>query len=151
SEGFEHARRELLLAVVARRVAHHALVLVELLLEEQRVVPGELGLHLVPLHCMRSRITARPWPTPMQSDTAAYLPPDCCSSRATVSARRAPEAPSGWPMAIAPPFGLTRASLKSTFISFRQPSTWLANASLISMMSIFFRSRLARSSARGIA
>src|SRR5260221_647699 len=62
----------------------------------------------------------------MHSDTAAYLAPDCCISRATVSARRAPEAPSGWPMAIAPPFGLTRRSLRSTFISLRQPSTWLA-------------------------
>ena len=74
SEGFEHARRQLVLAVRARRVAHHALVLGELLLEKQRVVPDELGLGLLDRsvhYCILSRITARPWPTPMHSDTAA--------------------------------------------------------------------------------
>src|SRR2546426_8310256 len=54
-------------------------------------------------------------------------------------------------MAIAPPFGLTRASLKSTLISLRQPSTWLAKASLISMISMSPSDRPARSSARGMA
>ena len=71
---FEHPRRELPLAVVVRRVAHHALVLGELLLEEQRVLPDELGLGFAvgSVHqCTLSRMTARPWPTPMHSDTAA--------------------------------------------------------------------------------
>ena len=58
-----------------------------------------------------------------------------CSWRAAVSARRAPEAPSGWPMAMAPPFGFTRASSKASSSSFRQPSTCAAKASLISMTS----------------
>src|ERR1044071_1490576 len=87
----------------------------------------------------------------MHSDTAACRQPDCCSSRATVSARRAPEAPSGWPIAIAPPFGLTRGSLKSTSMSLRQPSTWLAKASLISITSISLNLRPALCSANGIA
>src|SRR6266850_1237653 len=153
AKAFEHARRELPLAVVVRRVAHHALFLRQLLVEEQRVAPHELGLGFQRrVHdCVLSRMMARPWPTPMHNDTAAYLPPDCCSSRATVRARRAPEAPSGWPMAIAPPFGLTRGSFRSTFISLRQPSTWLAKASLISMMSISASFSPARSRARGIA
>src|SRR5205814_7926078 len=154
TERLQHPRRELALGIGVRRLAHHALLLRELLVEEQRIVPDELRFRLLDRrvhHCTRSRITARPWPTPMQSDTAAYLPPDCCISRATVSASRAPEAPSGWPMAMAPPFGLTRGSFKSTFSSFRQPSTWLAKASLISMISISPSFNPARSRARGIA
>src|SRR3954451_17150585 len=114
-----------------RRVAHHALLFGELLVDEQRIGPIELRFRFLDRrvhHCTLSSITARPWPTPMQSDTAAYFAPDGCISRATVSARRAPEAPSGWPMAMAPPFGFTRGSFSSTFRSFRQPSTWLANA-----------------------
>jgi hypothetical protein len=44
-EGLQHARRETLLAIGARGVAHHPLVLAQLLLEQERVVPDELGLH----------------------------------------------------------------------------------------------------------
>jgi hypothetical protein len=43
AEGFEHARRELVLRVGLGGVAHHALVLGELLVDEQRVVPVEPG------------------------------------------------------------------------------------------------------------
>ena len=42
AERLEHARRELVLAVGVRGVAHHALVVGELLVEQQRVVPDEL-------------------------------------------------------------------------------------------------------------
>src|SRR5690606_19993066 len=54
--GRDHARGELLLAVVARRVADHALVLSELIFEQQRVVPlegrsGGLGFGGFVLHC----------------------------------------------------------------------------------------------------
>ena len=83
SERLQHPRPELLLTIRIRRIAHHALVLRELLVKEQRVAPAELrfglsfgGVHcgVRPYfwgHCMRSRMTARPWPTPMQRDTAA--------------------------------------------------------------------------------
>src|ERR1051325_8489463 len=54
-------------------------------------------------------------------------------------------------MAIAPPLGFTRGSLRSSLSSLRQPSTWLANASLISIRSISSSFRPARSSARGMA
>jgi hypothetical protein len=74
AERLEHARGELLLAVGVRCIAQHAFFLRQLLLEQQRIVPHELGFHLFDgrIHqCILSRITASPWPTPMQSDTAA--------------------------------------------------------------------------------
>ena len=48
-----------------------------------------------------------PCPTPMHMVARARRAPRSCSSSAAVSASRAPLAPSGWPSAIAPPFGLT--------------------------------------------
>src|SRR6266550_1769595 len=60
---------------------------------------------------------------------------------------RGPEAPSGWPIAIAPPFGLTRLSPKSTSRPRRQAKTCAANASLISITSMSLSVRPARSSA----
>ena len=47
AERFEHARRELVLRVGLRGVAHHAFFFRELLVEEQRVFPIELrgGCH----------------------------------------------------------------------------------------------------------
>ena len=53
---------------------------------------------------------AMPWPTPMHIETRAYLPPVRSSWRTAVSAMREPDAPSGCPSAIAPPFGLSRLS-----------------------------------------
>ncbi len=44
AESLEHPRRELALSVGARGIAHHAFLLGELRLEQQRIVPGELGL-----------------------------------------------------------------------------------------------------------
>src|SRR5213075_1966526 len=49
-EGLAHARQELLLAIVARAVAHHALFLGELVFEEERIVPLERGLEIVGFH-----------------------------------------------------------------------------------------------------
>ena len=42
--GFEHARQQLFLAVGARAVAHHPLLLAQFLLEEQGIGPVEGGL-----------------------------------------------------------------------------------------------------------
>src|SRR5207253_5404628 len=71
----------------------------------------------------RSITIAMPWPTPTHIATSAYLPPVRCNWRAAVRAMRGPEAPSGWPIAMAPPFGLTRLSPKSTSRPRRQAKT----------------------------
>src|SRR5690606_30604591 len=42
--GLEHARHQLVLSVFARRVAHHTLVLAELVVEQKRVIPLEYRL-----------------------------------------------------------------------------------------------------------
>ncbi len=52
---------------------------------------------------------AIPCPPPMQADAIPYFPPERFSSRAKVMAKRTPVAPNGWPMAMAPPFTLSRA------------------------------------------
>ncbi len=83
--------------------------------------------------------------------STAYLPFRCSNSRAVVKARRAADAPSGWPTAMAPPFGFTRGSRNAMFIILRHPGTWTENASLISMMSMLASVRPARSSALGMA
>src|SRR5437016_10740172 len=44
AEGFEHAREQPLLRIAARGVAHHALLVRELALELERVLPVELSL-----------------------------------------------------------------------------------------------------------
>ena len=63
--------------------------------------------------------------------------------------RRAPEQPSGWPRAIAPPLTL---SFSSSMPSSRaQARTWEAKASLSSIRSISSSVRPAASRARGIA
>ncbi len=48
-----------------------------------------------------------PWPTPMHMVASARLPPVASSWFSAVIIRRPPEAPSGWPSAMAPPFGFT--------------------------------------------
>src|SRR5262249_6892676 len=42
--GGEHARKQLLLSVIARGVAHHALVLAQLAFKVERIVPFERGV-----------------------------------------------------------------------------------------------------------
>src|SRR6478735_3340256 len=54
-----------------------------------------------------SRTTARPWPTPMQMAATPQRSPEACRDRAKVPRIRVPEAPSGCPMAIAPPCRFT--------------------------------------------
>ena len=56
------------------------------------------------------------------------------SSLSSVAASLVPEAPSGWPSAIAPPFTLTLSM--SGLSSFSQASTTEAKASLISTRSM---------------
>ena len=55
----------------------------------------------------RSNTAAMPCPPPTHMVTSAKRPPVRCSSWIALTASTAPEAPIGWPSAIAPPFGLT--------------------------------------------
>ena len=57
-----------------------------------------------------SSAKAIPCPTPTHIEASARLAPLSRSSTAALPAIRAPDIPSGWPSAIAPPLGLTRLS-----------------------------------------
>ena len=65
----------------------------------------------VTLHQIQSRSThmAMPMPPPMHSVARPFLASRFCISCSSVTRTRAPEAPIGWPMAIAPPLTLTLA------------------------------------------
>src|SRR6266568_414523 len=54
-----------------------------------------------------SSTTASPWPTPMQIAATPQRSPEVASERASVPRIRVPEAPSGCPIAMAPPCALT--------------------------------------------
>ena len=58
----------------------------------------------------RSINTAVPCPTPTHIVANPNRPPVRASSKAAVPTIRAPVIPKGWPSAIAPPLGFTRAS-----------------------------------------
>ncbi len=75
-------------------------------------------------------------PPPMQAVASAYFPLPRLSSSAALPVMRAPEAPSGWPSAIAPPSWFTR-SIGQPICSM-QGMACAANASLISITSISF-------------
>src|SRR5260370_1092490 len=77
-----------------------------------------------------SQREAMPWPTPMHMVAAPRAVPRRCISCSKVVTIRAPEQPSGWPMAIAPPLTLTRPG--SALSSSTTATDWAANASLIS-------------------
>lgn len=62
----------------------------------------------------RSSAIATPCPTPMHMVESERLPPPIFSSSAAAPVMRAPDMPSGWPRAMAPPFGLTRGSSSAT-------------------------------------
>src|SRR6266545_4653354 len=110
--------------------------------------PG--GVHLHP-HCQSTWTSvAVPWPTPMQAAATPYPPPRRRSSRHRSTTTRGAEAPSGWPIAIAPPCGFTR-SRSIAGSSWRQESTIAANASLISHTATSSTRRPARSSSFEIA
>src|SRR5919204_5460055 len=67
------------------------------------------GLGLLGLHAI-STATATASPPPRHSATTPRFPPVCRSVWSSVTRRRAPEAPMGWPSAIAPPRGLNFSS-----------------------------------------
>src|SRR5688572_10818306 len=72
-----------------------------------------------------SNSVAMPWPTPMHIVAAPRVPgPRARSWWTSVVAIRAPEQPSGWPSAMAPPSGLTRSA--STPSSLITASDWAA-------------------------
>src|SRR5262245_6183748 len=78
---------------------------------------------------IRSSTNAPPWPPPMQRVARARVLFETASSVAAVRRRRAPVAPTGWPRAIAPPFGLSLAESISPS-AFARPSSFAANESL---------------------
>jgi Kef-type K+ transport system membrane component KefB len=77
-----------------------------------------------------SHSVAMPWPTPMHMVAAARLVPRRRISCSKVVVILAPEQPSGWPMAIAPPLTLTRSG--SSLSSSMTAMACAANASLTS-------------------
>ena len=85
-------------------------------------------------------IIAMPCPPPMHADATPNFFPRRRSSSSSVSTSRAPLAPSGWPIAIAPPFTLTLSRLRPS--SFSHARYCGANASLISIRSRSFRRHL---------
>src|SRR6185369_16637758 len=80
----------------------------------------------------QTRSTARetPMPPPMHSAAMPFFASRRCISCSSVTRMRAPDAPIGWPMAIAPPFTLTLAgSIASSLLT---AQACAANASLSS-------------------
>ena len=77
-------------------------------------------------------IRASPWPPPPQIAAPPRSTPRRRISCASVSTRRAPLAPIGWPSATAPPFTFTMSSSDARACGWRCSDT-AANASLISM------------------
>src|SRR6185369_4062402 len=103
------------------------------LVEGRRVSGRGIDRDLVDVdlrHQTRSIMVAVPMPTPMQSVTSAVSLSRRSSSSTTVPKIIAPVAPSGWPMAMAPPHTLSFSS--GIFRSFWYLSTTDANASLSS-------------------
>src|SRR5262249_46248286 len=104
---------------------------------------GEFPGRLTPGH--RSTVSATPMPPPMHSDAMPRLAFRLAISSSTVTRMRQPEAPIGWPMAIAPPLTLTL--LVSQPISLCTAQACAAKASLISSRSRSAGFQPARSSA----
>src|SRR6185369_8806491 len=82
-------------------------------------------------HSTASRMVAMPWPPPMHWVDSANCLPSRFSNEAALPVMRAPVAPKGWPMAMAPPSRLTLAM--SIFKSRMQAMDCAAKASLSSM------------------
>ncbi len=74
-----------------------------------------------------SKTTAPPWPPPMHRVAKASSSSDSSSSWAAVRSSRAPVAPTGWPMAMAPPF-LFVLSRSRVPTAFEEPRCSLANS-----------------------
>ena len=79
-------------------------------------------------------IRASPWPPPPHSAAAPMPPPRRFSSRARCSTIRAPDMPTGWPSAIAPPLTLTLSSETPSWRADSMPTA--AKASLSSNRSM---------------
>src|SRR5437762_2059047 len=92
------------------------------------VGPEQLRVKKQPRAAYRLFTTsASPWPPPPQRAAAPVPPPLRFSSCRSVSARRAPDMPIGWPRAMAPPFTFTMsASMPRSSIEARPTA---ANAS----------------------
>ena len=97
--------------------------------------------------CAQSRAThmAMPMPPPMHSVARPFLASRLVISCSSVTSTRAPEAPIGWPSAIAPPFTLTLSVSQPRSLLTAQ--AWAANASLASIRSRSSADQPARSSA----
>src|SRR6266705_74191 len=127
-----------------------------LLVERQPDDIVAVGLELTMLVFARhddysaSTSIAPPRPPPMQIEATPRLPFACLRTCSRCSTMRAPEAPTGWPSAMAPPSTLSFPASSSpiaasrpsssrqylsSFHAARQPSTWAAKASLISQAS----------------
>src|SRR6185312_7616884 len=72
-------------------------------------------------------------PPPMQSVARPFLESRFCISCSSVTSTRAPDAPIGWPIAIAPPLTLTLEVSQPRSLLTAQ--AWAANASLASIRS----------------
>ena len=94
-------------------------------------------------------MAASPWPPPPHSATAAVEAPRRRSSSSAVSATRAPDMPTGWPSAMAPPLTLTLSSSMPRSSTEARPTA--AKASLISKRSMAPRSTPALPAALTIA
>src|SRR5438270_7314355 len=88
---------------------------------------------LLALGDYRSTHMAMPMPPPMQSVARPFLALRFCISYNSVTSTRAPDAPIGWPSAIAPPLTLTRPVSQPRSLLTAQ--AWAANASLASIRS----------------
>ena len=72
-------------------------------------------------------------PPPMHRVARPFLAPDRFISNSRVVRMRAPEAPMGWPMAMAPPLTLTLAGSRPSYLTTHR--LWAAKASLDSTRS----------------
>src|SRR6476646_1713650 len=81
-------------------------------------------------HAETRKTRASPWPPPPHSPAAPMPPPRRPSSRIRCRAMRAPDAPAGWPMAMAPPLPLTLAGPTP-----RSRIDWMATTAKASLIS----------------
>src|SRR4051812_37146807 len=81
----------------------------------------------------RAMHMAMPMPPPMHSVARPFLASRFCISCSSVTSTRAPEAPTGWPIAIAPPLTLTLEVSQPRSLLTAQ--AWAAKASLASIRS----------------
>src|SRR4051795_8046466 len=88
---------------------------------------------LLALGDYRSTHIAMPMPPPMQSVARPFLASRFCISCSSVISTRAPDAPTGWPIAIAPPLTLTLPVSQPRSLLTAQACA--ANASLASIKS----------------